>query len=98
MIASERLNTTLLVGTLTRYLGRNVIDRTGLTAAYEVYVSWTPEVGEGDPLLAGANPPPGAEQRSLFAALEEDLGLKLTSGKQDVPAVTIVSAERPGEN
>jgi uncharacterized protein (TIGR03435 family) len=100
MISSNSLTTALLVGFLTRYLGRPVIDRTGLTATYEVYISWTPDAGEGDPLLAGARPPAEAriEARSVFAALEEDLGLRLSSGKQQVPAVTILSAERPGVN
>ena len=100
MIGSNNLTTSLLVSFLTRFLGRTVIDRSGLTAGYEVHITWTPEVGEGDPLLAGAKPPAEArlEQRSIFSALEEDLGLKLTSGKQTIPTVTILSADRPDAN
>jgi uncharacterized protein (TIGR03435 family) len=100
MIGSNNVTTALLASTLTRFLGRPVIDRTGLTAGYEVHITWTPEVGEGDPLLAGAQPPPEAriERRSIFSALEEDLGLKLTPAKQQIPTVTIVSAERPDAN
>lgn len=98
MISGDRVSVPLMVGFLTRYLGRAVIDRTKLTALYEAYITWTPEVSEGDPLLAGAKADPRFEQRSVFVALEEDLGLKLTSGKQASPLVTILAAERPGEN
>ncbi len=99
-ISSPALTVPLLEGVLTRHLGSPVINRTGLTAAYEVYITWTPEVGEGDPGLIGAKPPLEAkiDQRSIFAALEEDLGLKLTSGKSETPLVTILSADRPGGN
>ncbi len=98
MISSPSVTTTLLTGTLTRLLGRAVVDRTGLTAKYEAYFSWTPEAGEGDPTLTALPAEISEEQRSIFAALEEELGLKLSSGKQAMPLVTVVSAERPGEN
>jgi uncharacterized protein (TIGR03435 family) len=99
VIASQKLTTELLAATLGRLLHRIVIDRTGLTAAYDVRITWTPEAGEGDPLRSGAALPPGGlEQRSIFAALEEDLGVKLTSGRAQVPSVTILSVERPGAN
>jgi uncharacterized protein (TIGR03435 family) len=100
MMSSTNVTTSIMASVLTRLLGRTVIDRTGLTTGYEVYISWTPEVGEGDPRLAA--PPPELqerfEKRSIFAALEEDLGLKLTSGKEAGLFVTILSAAQPGEN
>ena len=99
-ISSPNATVPLLTSVLVRLLQRTVVDRTGLTGGFEVYFSWTPEVGEGDPLLANGGLPAGftPERRSIFSALEEDLGLKLTSGKQQVPTVTIQSVERPGEN
>ncbi len=98
MIGGYAVSVPLMVDFLTRYLGRSVIDRTALTGLYDVHITWTPEVGEGDPLVAGAALDSRFEKRSVFAALEEELGLKLTSGKQVSPLVTILSAERPGEN
>jgi uncharacterized protein (TIGR03435 family) len=97
-IGRESLNTTLLTGFLTRYLGRTVMDRTGLTAVHKVHITWTPDVSEGDPQLGQLPLDARIEQRSIFSALEESLGLKLTSGKQESPLVTITSVERPGEN
>ncbi len=98
MISSPNLTMALLTTTLTRLLGRPVLDRTGLTTGYEVYITWTFEAGEGDPTLSAPRPELNFDKRSIFAALEEDLGLKLSSSKQPIPLVTILSADRPDAN
>ena len=78
--------------------GRRVIDRTGLTGAFDIDLQFVP-----DPTLTGA--PPGAgpapalpDGPTLFTALSEQLGLKLEGGRENVPVVVIDSAERPTEN
>ena|SRR5215469_5020856 len=87
--------------TLSRFLGRNVIDQTGLNGTYDVTLQWTPD----DAQLAGYLPP-GAPKPplsdtagpSIFAALQEQLGLKLEATKGPVEVLVIDQVERPDEN
>ena len=69
--------------------GRPVIDRTALTGTFEYTLHWFP---------ANRIPEPGSDEPSMFAALQEQLGLKLesTTGPQDVLVIT--SVEKPSEN
>ena len=76
--------------------GRFVIDKTGLMGAYDLDLQWTP-----DPAAAGGPPPgpPGpGDGASLFAAIQEQLGLKLEAKRAPVEVVVIDSAERPTED
>jgi uncharacterized protein (TIGR03435 family) len=69
-----------LAGGLTSVLGRAVRDQTGLGAAYDLKLEWTPDAPPPTPdgAEAGSAPEPGP---SLFTALQEQLGLKLESIK-----------------
>ncbi len=75
--------------------GRFVIDKTGLTGPYDLDLQWTP-----DPAPAGAPPGPPAlgDGVSLFAAMQEQLGLKLEAKRAPVEVLVIESAERPMED
>jgi uncharacterized protein (TIGR03435 family) len=76
--------------------GRFVIDKTGLMGPYDLDLQWTP-----DPTAAGGSPqgPPGpGDGASLFAAIQEQLGLKLEAKRAPVEVVVIDSAERPTED
>jgi uncharacterized protein (TIGR03435 family) len=59
-------------------IGKPVIDQTGLHGIYQVKLEWASEHGN-------------AEQTgiSLFAALPEQLGLKLTAGRGPVTVIVI---------
>jgi uncharacterized protein (TIGR03435 family) len=86
---------------LGRLLGRQVVDNTGLTGKYNVSVEWTPDETTTMPPPPGfpAPPPvPAGNGPSLFAALQEQLGLKLESQKGPVEMFIIDSAARPTEN
>ena len=80
------------ISRLTRVLegraGRVVIDKTGLTGAYDV---------EFDTELPSSGPPttPPREGLSLFTVLEEQLGLKLESERGPVDILVIDHVERP---
>ena len=63
--------------------GRLVFDRTGLTAKYDVDLEWAEEAGSDKP--------------SIFAAVQEQLGLKLESTREPVDVVVIDHIERPTE-
>jgi bla regulator protein blaR1 len=74
---------------LSRRLGRSVVDKTGLTGEYDFTLSWTPEDREssGDPSVS-----------PIPAAIQQQLGLKLESGKAPVEIIVIDHAERPSVN
>jgi uncharacterized protein (TIGR03435 family) len=85
---------------LSMLVGREVIDKTGFTARFALHVDFAP-----DDALAGL-PPAGAEasrpadgaRPSLFAALPEQLGLRLQKSTGPVEVLVIDRVERPGEN
>lgn len=89
---------------LSRLVGRNVFDRTGIAGTYDIKLEWTPDESEsqmfkGPPDGAGPPPPsPDATGPSLFGALQEQLGLKLVAGKGPVEIVVIDHVEKASEN
>ena len=74
--------------------GRFVVDRTGLTGAFDLDLKWTPDLAAGDRPASGAL----ADGTSLFAAIQEQLGLKLEAQRAPVEAIVIESAQRPVED
>ena len=100
---------TMLANQLSNFLGRNVVDKTGLTGKYDLKLAWTPDenqtamfsamgVPETTPETTKDAPPPDPLGPSLFTALEEQLGLKLDSQKGPVEMLVIERIERPSEN
>jgi uncharacterized protein (TIGR03435 family) len=87
-IKSNRMSTAQLAGVLSRLLGLPIVDKTGLTKYYEVLLDWTPDE-------AGADATPGP---SIFAAIQETLGLRLKSAKEPVDVLVIDHVERPTAN
>jgi uncharacterized protein (TIGR03435 family) len=91
---------------LSRMLGRTVVDKTGLTAKYDMHLHWTPDPSQAmQGPFGGGPPPPGAPQPqfdpngpSIFTALQEQLGLKLESQKGPVDMLVIDHVEKPSEN
>ena len=80
------------------------MDQTALTGIYDVKLEWQPDENQvamfqamGVPEGFGA-PPPDWQGPSLFAALPEQLGLKLESQKGPVEMLVIERIERPTEN
>jgi bla regulator protein blaR1 len=81
---------------LAQFLNRTVIDRTGLTGMFDFHLAFTPdEATPGIQASGDASDPPGP---SIFAALQEQLGLKLESGKGPMELLVIDHVERPSEN
>jgi uncharacterized protein (TIGR03435 family) len=85
----------LLTRQLAQSLGRVVLNRTGLTGRYDLTLRWTPD--DAPPPLLNGEPDPNAPP-GLFTALQEQLGLKLESGKGPVSVLVIDRIERPSEN
>jgi hypothetical protein len=65
---------------------RPVIDKTGLTGMFDIHLEFA---GDNAPDATGA---------SIFTAVEEQLGLKLTSDKGPVEVLVIDRIERPSAN
>ncbi len=70
--------------------GRPVVDKTGLTSGYDFILRWTPD--------GPALPDPNAQWPSLFTAINEQLGLKLTPEEQPIDIIVVDSVEMPSEN
>ncbi len=83
-------------GALVGVLGRKVVDRTGVMGKFDIHVQWTPDqapagVDAGAASTADAAPP-------LFTVLEEQLGLKVESGRGPVDVLVIEHVERPTDD
>jgi uncharacterized protein (TIGR03435 family) len=81
-------------------LGREVVDRTGLTGRYDFTLRFAPEVGS-IPVINGQAagvPAEDAALPSIFTAVQEQLGLRLESTKGTVEGLMIDHVERPSEN
>ena len=99
---------TQLANSLSQFAGRSVVDRSGLTGAYDLDLEFTPDPalrgrGMGGGLPPGL-PPPGSEGVvdpagvSIFTAMQEQLGLKFDSQRGPVPVLVIESVSQPTEN
>ena len=70
---------------LSRQVGRQVVDRTGLAGKWDFYVTYAPDDN------------PERDAPHLFTALQEQLGLKLEATKGPVNAFVIDRLERPAD-
>ena len=80
-----------LTDMLARELHSPITDETGLSGAFKIDIEWA-----ADPKSPDDPPPTGP---SLFSALQDQLGLKLTGGKGPVDVIVIDHVEKvPTEN
>ncbi|MBS1858854.1 MAG: TIGR03435 family protein [Acidobacteria bacterium] len=78
-----------LVRQLSYTAGRVVENRTGLAGYYAYTLDWFP---------ANQIPPPDLDAPSMFAAVQEQLGLRLEQARGQVEKLVIDRAERPSAN
>lgn len=81
-----------LTGFLSEALDRTVIDKTGLTGAFDFHLEWEPQ------RTSSASLPDDSGAPSIFTAVQEQLGLKLGAAKGPVEFLVIDRAERPSVN
>ncbi len=79
---------------------RPVVDQSGLTGRYDFTLNFTPDAAMaallgGPPAPAGDNPDAAPD---LFAAFQQQLGLKLEPARAPVDVMVIDKVERPSEN
>lgn len=93
-----------IVKTLSFYLGRPVVDRTGLQGKYDVDMRWWIDVAGLEQRADSRVDPPreptiGPNGPNLVEAVQDQLGLKLTSKKGEGDVVVVDHVEKlPSEN
>jgi len=103
-IFARRMTMTRLADTLSLFVRRVVVDRTGLDGTFDADLDYLP-----DPAIAqqgvlrqqpGASPPPGIDANApeLFTVIQEQLGLKLESSHAPIEMVVVESVNRPTDN
>jgi len=101
-IQGRKVRVADLVRELTSILDRPVVDKSGSTGEFDLNLSFTPDetlvgfLGLLGP--AGSRPAADPNSPNIFAALEEQLGLKLVPTKGPVEVLVVDHAERPTEN
>jgi uncharacterized protein (TIGR03435 family) len=77
-------------------LDRPVVDKTGLSGRYDFTLEWTPDETQ----FGGQGPRenPESTKPGLFAAIQQQLGLRLEATKGPVEVLVIDKVERPSEN
>ena len=89
----------LLAAELSKWLGRVVIDKTGILGRYDVALSWSPGDGASAPPSVNSAISTAADSGpSIFTAIQEQLGLKLESGRGPVEVLVIDTIEMPSAN
>jgi len=88
---------------LSNELGRPVLDKTSLTGIYDFTLQWTrdqnQQIGGGTtPAADSSTVSPDSNAPSMFTAVQEQLGLKLTSQRSLIDILVIEHAARPSEN
>jgi uncharacterized protein (TIGR03435 family) len=74
--------------------GRTVLDQTGLKGLYDFTLTWAPE-----PLAASETAKSAvADAPSLFAAIQEQLGLRLIPSRAPEEVIVVDHVERPSAN
>jgi uncharacterized protein (TIGR03435 family) len=89
----------LVVTDLSMRVGRPIVDETSLTGAYYVKLRYIDD--DGRPVGIGTgqfDESDGGSVPSLFTAIQEQLGLRLQSGKGPITVMIIDSVNRPSEN
>jgi uncharacterized protein (TIGR03435 family) len=103
-IAVQGVPVAAMIPTLSGFVGRPVLDKTGLASNYDFKLQWTRVDSQLQAPATGSSndqPPPAPTDSSspnLFTAIQQQLGLKLESGKGSVEVIVIDHIERPSGN
>jgi len=80
-------------------LDRPVVDRTGLSGKYDFDLEWADDESQfGGQLRKRASADDSPDKPDLFAAVQQQLGLRLEAAKGPIEALVIDQAERPSAN
>jgi len=88
LISDDKVSMAWFISVLEGLLGRRIVNKTGFAGSFRLHLEFVPL-----DLIDYDGPMP-----SLFAALQEQLGLKLEGGRDEAEILVIDRAERPTEN
>jgi uncharacterized protein (TIGR03435 family) len=88
-------NMTQFAQRLSGRVDRRVVDKTGIAGRYNFRLEFAPDTA---PRAAVDNPPPADPGPTIFAALQEQIGLKLAPEKGPVEFLVIDHVEKPTAN
>jgi bla regulator protein BlaR1 len=91
-IGAQKSSMAELTRQLSMQLGKNVVDKTGLTGQYDFNLQWSEAAATSDGASKDAAPAAGP---SLFDAIQEQLGLKLVPQKGPEDVLVIDHVEWP---
>ena len=96
-ISGRKLTIARLATTLSLFVNREIVDKTSLDGEFDLDLHWLPDQ---TPFVVPGTPPPPIDSTAppLFAALQEQLGLKLESSRGPVEVLVIDAAQKPKEN
>ncbi|HXB67760.1 MAG TPA: M56 family metallopeptidase [Candidatus Acidoferrales bacterium] len=101
-IRGRKVHIADLIRELALVMDRPILDKTGLADEFDLNLSFTPDgaliPGFGWLGDSGGYPPADPKLPNIFTALEEQLGLKLTSAKGPVGVLVVDHAEKPATN
>ena len=100
LMIGRRVSMTRIAQELSPLAGRPVQDQTGLSGSFDFELKWTPDEyisSDGQPKMLNGIPL-DTSAPSLFAAIQEQLGLRLESKRGQIEILVIDHAENPSEN
>jgi uncharacterized protein (TIGR03435 family) len=83
-ISAKSMPMAQLATSLSVFVDRFVVDKTGLSGGFDVELTWNPDAAQ-----------PDLDRPSIFAALQEQLGLKLVPEKGPVEILVVNHVEEP---
>jgi uncharacterized protein (TIGR03435 family) len=87
-----------LHASISRFLDRPVIDKTGLAGLYDFHLQFAPEDNQASPCSDNCASPADLAAPSLYTAFEDQLGLKLSAEMGPVEVLVIDHIDGPSEN
>ncbi len=84
-----------IASALNNVVDRTIVDKTGLTGAYEFELSWAPDSLQATTAGPTAAPKADVDGPALFTALQEQLGLKLEAQRGPLEVLVLDHVERP---
>lgn len=88
-LTGSRLNMAYFAAFLTNQMKQPVVDKTELIGLYDFTLRWTPD---------DAPAPADEHAATIYTAVQEQLGLRLVSRKDDMEVLVIDHVEKPTEN
>jgi uncharacterized protein (TIGR03435 family) len=97
-LEARGIPTAAFASLLSRQLGKVVVDKTALPGKYDFTLKWTAEPSATPENSTESADAAGDSSSPLFAAIHDQLGLKLEPQKAPLPALVIDHAERLAES